>query len=146
MGRTWSRCSAESAAHRYFGDFDLLPFKGFTKLHSLELDLGQPYHDGPLQVLMHGEIEYFTATGMYAADQAGIEAIAPYVEAQDANGKVEARLDDMGFPAGLPRTMTADLSRQAARPGTRRIRISTNLQIYWDSILIDRTEPKSTSV
>src|SRR5438445_3228284 len=74
-------------AHRYFGDFELLPFKGFTKPHSLELDLGEPYRAGPLRLLMHGEIEYFTATGMYAADQAGIQATAPYVEALDATGK-----------------------------------------------------------
>jgi len=126
-------------AHRYIGDFELLPFKGFTKLHSLELDLGEPYRNGPLRLLLHGEIEYFTATGMYAADQAGIQAIAPYVEALEANGKWIRVIDDMGFPAGLPRTMIADLSGRLPQ-GTQRIRISTNLQIYWDSILIDRTD------
>src|SRR3989440_2416933 len=126
-------------AHRYIGDFELLPFKGFTKLHSLELDLGEPYRSGPLRLLLHGEIEYFTATGMYAADQAGIQAIAPYVEALDANGKWIHVIDDMGFPAGLPRTMIADLSGRLPQ-GTQRIRISTNLQIYWDNILIDRTD------
>src|SRR5438128_9587651 len=131
-------------AHRYFGDFDLLPFKGFTKLHSLELDLGEPYHGGPLWLLLHGEIEYFTATGMYAADQAGIQATAPYVEALDATGKWVRVIDDMGFPAGGPRTMTADLSGRLPS-GTRRIRITTNLQIYWDNILIDRT-PQDVSV
>jgi hypothetical protein len=46
----------------------------------------------------------------------------------------------MGFPAGLPRTITADLSSKLPL-GTTRIRITTNLQIYWDSILIDRTPP-----
>jgi hypothetical protein len=132
-------------AHHYFGDYGLLPFKGFAKLHSLELDLGEPYQGGPLRLFMHGEIEYFTATAMYAADQAGIKAVAPYVEAQDANGKWKRVLDDMGFPAGLPRTITADLG-QALPRGTQRIRISTNLQIYWDNILIDRTaqDVKST--
>jgi tetratricopeptide (TPR) repeat protein len=125
-------------AHRYFGDFELLPFKGFTKLHSLQLDLGEAYHGGALRLLMHGEIEYFTATGMYAADQAGIQAIAPYVEAEDANGKWKRVSDDIGFPAGLPRTITADLSGLLPN-GTRRIRISTNLQIYWDSVLISQT-------
>jgi tetratricopeptide (TPR) repeat protein len=125
-------------AHRYFGDFDLLPFKGFTKPHSLTLDLGEAYHGGPLRLLLHGEIEYFTATGMYAADQAGIQAMAPYVEAQAADGSWKRVIDDMGFPAGLPRTMVADLTGKLP-PGTRRIRITTNLQIYWDSILIDRT-------
>src|SRR5205807_2762137 len=125
-------------AHKYVGNFDLLPFKGFTKPHSLELDLGEPYRGGPLRLLMHGEIEYFTATGMYAADQAGIQATAPYVEALDATGKWVRVIDDVGFPAGLPRTTVAELSGKLPA-GTHRIRISTNLQIYWDNILIDRT-------
>ena len=127
-------------AHKYVGNFDLLPFKGFTKPHSLTLDLGEPYRGGPLRLLMHGEIEYFTATGMYAASQSGIEATAPFVDAQDASGKWIRVTDDMGFPAGLPRTTTADLSGKLPQ-GTTRIRISTNLQIYWDNILIDRSQP-----
>ena len=124
--------------HRYFGDFEVLPFAGFTKLHSLELDLGEPYQGGPLWLLMHGEIEYFSATGMYAAGQAGLQPTAPYVEALGADGKWKRVIDDMGFPAGGPRTMTADLTGKLPE-GTQRIRMWTNLQIYWDSILIDRT-------
>jgi hypothetical protein len=136
-------------AHRYIGDFDLLSFKGFAKPHSLELDLGDPYQGGPLRLLLHGEIEYFTATGMYAADQAGIQATAPYVEALVKSGNEnEAHwirvVEDMGFPAGLPRTMTADLTDKLPQ-GTKRIRITTNLQIYWDNILIDRTEQTVSS-
>jgi tetratricopeptide (TPR) repeat protein len=125
-------------AHRYFGDFEVTSFKGFAKPHRLELDLGEPYRGGPLWLLLRGEIEYFTATGMYAANQAGIQGIAPYVEAQDANGKWAKVVDDMGFPAGGPRTMTADLTGKLP-VGARRIRITTNLQIYWDNILISRT-------
>jgi tetratricopeptide (TPR) repeat protein len=125
-------------AHRYFGDFELLPFAGFTKLHSLELDLGEAYRGGPLWLLLHGEVEYYSANSMYAASQAGVESISPYVEALDAKGKWIRVIDDMGFPAGGPRTMTADLSGRLPE-GTQRIRISTNLQIYWNSILIDRT-------
>jgi tetratricopeptide (TPR) repeat protein len=125
-------------AHRYFGDFKLTQFAGFAKFHSQELDLGEPYRGGPLWLLLHGEVEYYSANSMYAASQAGVESISPYVEALDANGKWIRVIDDMGFPAGGPRTMTADLTGKLP-PGTRRIRISTNLQIYWNSILIDRT-------
>jgi hypothetical protein len=75
---------------------------------------------------------------MYAASQAGVEAVSPYVEALDAQGKWKRVMDDMGFPAGGPRTMTADLTGKLPL-GTRKIRITTNLQIYWDSVLIDRT-------
>jgi hypothetical protein len=125
-------------AHHYFGDFEQLPYHGFAKLHSLELDLGEPYRGGPLWLLMHGEVEYYSATSMYAAAQAGVESVAPYVEVLDASGKWVRVEDDMGFPAGGPRTMTADLTGKLPS-GAQRIRISTNLLIYWDSILIDRT-------
>jgi tetratricopeptide (TPR) repeat protein len=125
-------------AHEYVGDFELLPFHGFTKTHSLELDLGAPYHGGPLVLLMHGETEYYTATSVYAAHQANIESIAPYLEALGPNGKWVRVLDDMGFPAGGPRTMTPDLTGKLPI-GTRKIRITTNLQVYWNSILIDRS-------
>src|SRR5256886_12715592 len=90
---------------------------------------------------VHGEIEYFTATGMDAADQAGIQGIAPYVEVLGPDGRWKKVIDDLGFPAGGARTMTADLSGML-RVGTKRIRITTNLQIYWDNILISRTPQK----
>jgi tetratricopeptide (TPR) repeat protein len=130
--------------HRYIGGFALTQFLGFSKPHTLTLDLGEPYYGGPLWLLMHGEVEYFSANSMYAASQAGITAISPYVEAQDATGHWKRVVDDMGFPAGGPRTMTADLTGKLPR-GTRKIRITTNLQIYWDSILIDRTPKPATS-
>jgi tetratricopeptide (TPR) repeat protein len=124
-------------AHKYVGDFAMTQFQGFAKPHSLTLDLGETYNGGPLWLLMHGEVEYFSANSMYAASQAGITAIAPYVEALQVNGQWKRVVDDMGFPAGGPRTMTSDLTGKLPR-GTRQIRITTNLQVYWDSILIDR--------
>jgi tetratricopeptide (TPR) repeat protein len=125
-------------AHRYFGDFALTQFQGFARPHSLTLDLGEAYRGGPLWLLLHGEVEYFSANSMYAASQAGVKAVSPYVEAL-VNSKWMCVVNDMGFPAGGPRTMTADLTGKLPR-GTRKIRITTNLQIYWDSIVIDRTE------
>jgi tetratricopeptide (TPR) repeat protein len=124
-------------AHRYFGDFALTQFQGFAKPHGLILDLGKAYNGGPLWLLLHGEVEYFSANSMYAASQAGLHAISPHVEALGANGKWLRVIDDMGFPAGGPRTMTADLSGKLPR-GTQKIRITTNLQIYWDNILVSR--------
>ena len=140
-------------AHRYFGDFKVLPFMGFAEPHTLVLDLGQAYDGGPLWLLMHGEIEYYSATSMYAADQSHLRPIAPYVEALvPANSPSEKGgrekwvrvVDDMGFPAGGPRTMTGDLTGKIPI-GTRRIRITTNLQIYWDNILVSRTNQQQSA-
>ncbi len=73
---------------------------------------------------------------MYAAWQANLEPMPPYVEAQLPDGSWKRVIDDMGFPAGLPRTIVVDLTGKLP-PGTRRIRLTTNLQIYWDQALID---------
>jgi tetratricopeptide (TPR) repeat protein len=123
---------------KYVTDFEGLPFAGFAKLHWLELDLGKWDTAKPLRLIIDGYTDYFTATSMYAADQAGVKVIAPYVEALDTHNKWVRVVEDMGFPAGLERTMVADLTGKLP-PGTRRIRIVSNLKIYWDAIRIDQT-------
>ncbi len=121
--------------HEYVRDFTNLPYAGFANTHTLTLDLGPTSPDKPLRLLMHGFIEYFSATSLYSAWQAGLAPISPYVEAQIADGSWKRIVDDMGFPAGLPRTIVTDLTGRMP-PGATRIRITTNLQIYWDQILV----------
>ena len=123
---------------RYVTSFDSIQFGGFAKLHYLELDLGAADTSGPLRLFMHGFIEYFSATSVFAAHQAGIDAIAPFLDVQAADGQWVRAIDDIGFPAGLARTSVADLSGKLPA-GTTRIRIGTNLKIYWDQILVDTT-------
>jgi Tfp pilus assembly protein PilF len=123
---------------KYVTNLEEMPFAGFAKLHWLELDLGAWDAAKPLRLIIDGYTDYFTATSMYAADQAGIKVIAPYVEALDAQGRWVRVVEDMGFPAGLERTMVADLTGKLP-PDTRRIRIVNNLKIYWDAIRIDQT-------
>ncbi|MGB8769150.1 MAG: FG-GAP-like repeat-containing protein, partial [Candidatus Korobacteraceae bacterium] len=122
--------------HKYVQDFTNLSFAGFANMHSLTLDLGAWTPQNPLRLFLHGFIEYFSATSMYAAWQAGLQPISPYIEAQMPDGTWKRVVDDMGFPAGLPRTITVDLTGKLP-PGRRHIRITTNLQVYWDQILVD---------
>ncbi|MGH9805330.1 MAG: FG-GAP-like repeat-containing protein, partial [Candidatus Acidiferrales bacterium] len=128
---------------RYVGPAELSSFKGFAALHALELDLGELDPTMPLRLLMHGYTDYFTATSLYAAHQAGVSPVLPYVEALLPEGRWARVADDIGFPAGLRRTMVAELSGRLPA-GTRRIRILTNLQIYWDQILVDTTVEESS--
>ena len=129
---------------RYVTGFDAIQFGGFAKLHYLELDLGTGHAGGPLRLLMQGFIEYFTATSVFAAHQAGIQAIVPFLDVQTPDGRWVRAIDDIGFPAGLARTSVADLTGKVPA-GTSRIRIGTNLKIYWDQILIDTT-PQTNAV
>jgi tetratricopeptide (TPR) repeat protein len=122
--------------HQFVSDFTPLPYDGFANLHALTLDLGAINTAAPLHLLMTGYVNYFSATSLYAAWQGGVKPIAPYVEAQLPNGSWKRILGEAGFPAGLQRTIVVDLTGKLP-PGTRRIRLMTNLQIYWDQVLID---------
>ncbi len=125
---------------KYITDFPSKPYAGFAAMHSLTLDLGPWDSSHPLRLLMDGFTDYFSANSMYAAWQAGIAPIPPYVEALDKSGKWIRVVDDMGFPAGLARTMVADLTDKIPA-GTQKIRITTNLKIYWDRIRVDNSAP-----
>ena len=84
-----------------------------------------------LHRLLHRDVDVRREPG-------GRDAVVPWVEAQHADGSWTRVVDDIGFPAGLQRTMTADLTGKLP-DGARRIRIWTNLKIYWDQVLVDTT-------
>jgi hypothetical protein len=131
--------------HQYVRDFTNLSYAGFANMHALTLDLGKWSPAKPLRLFMHGYVEYFSASSMYAAWQAGIQPQSPTVEAQLPDGSWKLVVNDMGFPAGLPRTIVVDLTGKLP-PGTRRIRMKTNLQIYWDQALIDNDADSSGEI
>ncbi len=129
--------------HQYVRDFQNLSYAGFATPHALTLDLGTWSPRNPLRLFLHGFIEYFSASSMYSAWQAGLQPQPPSVEAQLPDGSWQRVVDDMGFPAGLPRTVVVDLTGKLP-PDTQRIRIKTNLQIYWDQVLVDNGADSSS--
>ena len=134
--------------HVFASGFTPLPYDGFANLHALTLDLGAVEAHAPLRLLMTGYVNYFSATSLYASWQAGIKEIPPYVEAELPDGSWKRITGDAGFPAGLERTIVMDLTGKLPS-GTHRIRLMTNLQIYWDQVLIDQSmnaEARATEV
>ena len=122
--------------HQFAGGFTPLPYDGFANEHTLTLDLGEVKAGAPLRLLMTGYVNYFSATSLYAAWQAGVKPISPYVEAQLPNGAWQRIPGEAGFPAGLERTIVVDLTGKLPA-GARRIRLVSNLEIYWDQVLVD---------
>jgi FG-GAP-like repeat len=129
----------------YVKDFTNLPFAGFANQHTLTLDVGEWISTYPIRLLLSGFVEYFSASSMYAAWQAGLAPVPPFVEAQLPDGSWRRIIDDMGFPAGLPRTIVVDLSGKLPA-GSHRIRLVTNLQIYWDQVLVDNNNALATNL
>jgi tetratricopeptide (TPR) repeat protein len=124
--------------HIFAGGFTPTPYDGFANLHTLTLDLGEVKQSDPLRLLMTGYVNYFSATSLYAAWQAGVKPISPYAEAQMPDGSWQCIAEDVGFPAGLERTIVVDLTGKLPA-GAHRIRLVTNLEIYWDQVLIDQS-------
>jgi len=131
--------------HKFASGFTPLPYDGFANLHALTLDLGPLDAQSPLRLLMTGYVNYFSATSLYGAWQAGIKPISPFAEAQLPDGSWQRIADDVGFPAGLERTIVVDLSGKLPA-GARRIRLVTNLEIYWDQVLIDNNAEAESRV
>src|ERR1051326_7721994 len=61
---------------------------------------------------------------------------------QDAAGRWKTVMEDMGMPAGKPKTVAVDLQ---FIPPSRKLRIVTNLCVYWDEIFLsDGPSPPRT--
>ena len=128
----------KSSDHKFASGFTATPYDGFANLHALTLDLGSVDAKSPLRLLMTGYVNYFSASSLYAAWQAGIKPVAPYVEAEMPDGEWKRVTDEAGFPAGLERTIVVDLTGKIPA-GVRRIRLMTNLEIFWDQVLVDQS-------
>lgn len=124
--------------HQFASGFTPSPYDGFANMHALTLDLGDVQAEAPLRLLMTGYVNYFSATSLYGAWQAGVKPISPYVEAQMPDGSWKRIKEDAGFPAGLERTIVVDLTGKVPA-GVHRIRLMSNLEIYWDQVLIDQS-------
>ncbi|HXR40607.1 MAG TPA: FG-GAP-like repeat-containing protein [Terracidiphilus sp.] len=129
--------------HTFASGFTPEPYDGFANLHTLTLDLGDVDAKRPLKLLMTGYVNYFSATSLYAAWQAGVKPTSPYAEAQLADGSWQRIADDVGFPAGLERTIVVDLTGKLPQRA-RKIRLTTNLEIYWDQVLVDNNAEAKT--
>ncbi len=111
-------------------------FAGFAKDHFVDLDFGDRLRSLPsgqrLILLLDGWVEYGYSSTNYAAAQAGLRLKAPSIHVL-RDGRWIELFHEIGYPAGLNHTMTCDLTGKIL-PGDRQIRISSNMEIYWDRI------------
>ncbi|MBM3771930.1 MAG: tetratricopeptide repeat protein [Acidimicrobiia bacterium] len=113
-------------------DFTLRPIRGYAAPHSLTIDVG-PERD-PMLVLT-GWTDYAFSSDNVAAHQAGLTSEPPVLEARTPDGKWRPLAVSVGFPVGRPQSIAVPLAG-VLRPGERHIRLSTNMRVYWDQILV----------
>ena len=133
----------EKIDQQYPTNFTKLPFKGYANEHALELDLGKDALQSkrPL-LLLSAWIDYADSSSNLAASQAGVTITPPFLQVKNKRGEWQTVIEQMGFPAGLTKTMTVDLTGKFLSQDSR-VRIVTSMRIYWDQILVDTTDGKA---
>src|SRR5262249_1377926 len=124
---------------RYPEDFEKLKFKGYAKEHAITLDLGDVKNAKRVLLTLTAWIDYADSTSNMAATQAGVTLTPPYVQVKNDRGEWQTVIPQMGFPAGLPKTMTVDLTGKFLCQDSE-VRIVTSMRIYWDQILVDTSD------
>lgn len=121
---------------RALDNFGRGQFQGLTRDHYVEVDLGDDAPTtGQLYLIAHGSIHDTESSVNVAITQGNRwRAKSMSVEVPDGNGGWKAAQENLGFPAGRKKTVLFNLTG-LFQPGIpHRVRIRTNLEIYWDHL------------
>ena len=127
--------------HRYADDFALEDVRGYAKPHTLTIDVGggdATERDGRILLLLTGWTDYAFSSDNVAAAHAGLTLQSPALQVKDASGRWQTVIPELGLPVGRPQTVVADLTGKFLS-ADRHVRIVTNMRVYWDQILVDRS-------
>jgi Flp pilus assembly protein TadD len=121
---------------RYLDNFGRGQYQGVTRDHYVEIDLGDHVAEhAPLWLIAKGWLHPSDSTVNVAMSQGKHER--PHwlsMEVADGRGGWRVVRPNLGFPAGRKKICLIDLS-DVFQPGApHRLRLRTNLEIYWDSI------------
>jgi len=125
-------------------------YSGVAEMHALELDFGAAASDNRAILVLNGWLDWADGSTYLAASQEGKGGLVlPYLQVKDVAGHWKTVIEDMGIPAGKPKTIVVDLTGKFLS-ASREIRIVTNLCLYWDEIFLsdnpETPEAKLTSL
>ena len=109
--------------------------------HVLTLTFAQPIDNGPGKPVLvaDGWVQFPYSQTMFATWQAEAAYQAPSIEARGSDGTWQMILDQVGYPGGMPRQMSVPLKNLPE--GTTQLRVRTNLEVYWDRLMVAFAEP-----
>lgn len=128
---------------RYVSQFDLGKYQGLAATHDLILDLSAAAEAGDVTLFLNGWIFPTDASINVAMSQSGgLRSVPPVVQVVDGRGEWRTVIENMSFPSGKAKTVVVDLGGKFLS-ADRRVRIRTNMQIYWDQAFYTTGEARS---
>jgi tetratricopeptide (TPR) repeat protein len=119
---------------KYISGFKSSKYQGVTEMHDLILDPGEAGKFKKLFLFMTGWIFPTDASINVAISQSEqVKVVPPNIQVLNEKGEWQTVLDFFGFPMGKDKTVIVDLSGKFLS-ADHRIRIQTNMEIYWDQI------------
>ena len=120
----------------YLDTFGRGRYQGVTRDHYVEVDLGEDAPiSGPLWLIGRGWMHPTDSSINVAISQGQQEQAKPLsLEIPDGRGGWQVVRANMGFPAGRNKICLFDLTDVFRSGIPRRLRLRTNLEIYWDSL------------
>jgi hypothetical protein len=111
-------------------------------LHHLDLDFGDAAPDGRAVLVLQGWVDWADGSTFRSAAQEDPRGLVlPSLQMRNAAGRWETVIEDMGMPAGKPKTIVVDVTGRFLS-ASRQMRIVTNMALYWDEIfLAEPVEP-----
>lgn len=121
---------------KYLDNFGRGQYQGVTRDHYVDIDLGPTLPTtGPLYIIAKGWLHPSDSTINVAISQGHHEQPKPLsLSVQDANGKWRIVKPNLGFPEGRNKICLINLTGLFHPGAPHRVRLSTNLEIYWDQI------------
>ena len=120
---------------QYLATFARGVYQGIAQPHGVEFGLPPDLPpDRPLVLVAEGWVYPTDSSINLAIGQGGAPKPSGLaLDAQDAAGAWREVVHDLGFPAGKNKSMLIDL---APARGAHRLRLRTNLEIYWDRLSV----------
>lgn len=120
---------------KYLSGYKQDIYQGVTEMKEIVIDPGKTGMNGKLYLFMNGWIFPTDASINVALSQSEkIKVIPPEIQVSNEAGEWET-VANAGFPMGKDKTVIVDLSGKFLSKD-HRIRVQTNMDIYWDHIFL----------
>ncbi|MSO19555.1 MAG: tetratricopeptide repeat protein [Acidobacteria bacterium] len=120
---------------------------GLAERHHIDLDFGNAAKNNSAVLVLNGWLDWADGSTFRAVSQEmsatpgggnsglGGDLALPYLQVKNARREWQTVIEDMGIPAGKPKTIAVDLTGKFLS-ASREVRIVTGMALYWDEIFL----------